>query len=67
MNFNLLVHAFNLLDLSEFHSILPEPFFPSVPDIGNLFHRLDGLNVHVPVVLDGFVAFLLKLEDGIVG
>ena len=67
MNLYFSVHAFDLLHVCQFHSVLPEPFLSSISDIGNLFHGLDGFDVHFSVVLDGFVAFFFELEDGVVG
>jgi hypothetical protein len=67
VDLNLSVHSFDLLYISKFHSVLPEPFFSSVSDIGNFFHGLDGLDIHVSIVLKGLVAFLLEFEYGIIG
>ena len=67
MNLHFSVHAFDLLDVGQFHSVLPEPFLPSVSDISNLFHGLDGFDVHFSIVLDGFVTFFFEFEDGVVG
>ena len=67
MDLNLSVHSFDLLYISKFHSVLPEPFFSSVSDIGNFFHGLDSLDIHFSIVLKGLVAFLLEFEYGIIG
>ena len=67
MNFDFFVHAFNLLNVSEFHTILPESFLPSISDICDFFHGLNGLDVKVSIILHGLVSFFFELKDRIVG
>ena len=67
MNFDLSIHALNLLNLTEFHSILPEPLFSPIPNISDLFHGLNSLDVHISIVLNWLVASLFELEYGIIG
>lgn len=66
MDLNLSVHAFDLLDLAQLHSVLPESFLTSVPDISDLLHGLDRLDVHVSIVLHWLVALLFELENRVV-
>ena len=67
MNFYLSIHSLNLLNLTQFHPILPEPLLPSIPDIRDLLHCLNRLHIHLSIVLHGLVTSLLELEYGVVG
>jgi hypothetical protein len=55
------------LHACQFHPVLPEAVLAALLDISNALHGLDGLDVEVAVVLDGLVALLLELEDGVLG
>ena len=67
MHFNLSVHVLNLLNGGEFHSVVPESVFSSLSDICDFLHGLDGLDIQLSIVLNGFVSFLFELEDGVIG
>ena len=67
MNLNLSIHALNLLYISQFHSVLPESLLSSIPNIGDLFHGLNSLHIHVSIVLKRLVAFLLEFKNRIIG
>jgi hypothetical protein len=67
MNLDFFVHAFNLLNASEFHSILPESLLSSISDICDFFHGLNGFDVKVSIVLHWLMTFFFEFEDRIVG
>lgn len=56
-----------LLDSGQLHSVLPEAVFSSGFDICDSFHGLDCLDVEIPIVLHGLIAFLFELKDSVLG
>lgn len=67
MNLNFSVDAFNLADVSKFHSVVPESVLSSLSDVRYFFHGLDCFDIEFSIVLDWFVSFLFKLKDRIIG
>lgn len=63
LQFNLQV--IGLLNSGKFHSILPKSILSFVPDISNLSHSLDCVNVDISVIDLRGVHFPFELQDGI--
>jgi hypothetical protein len=66
MSHKFAIQVFNLLDLSQSHSILPKDILTTMFDILNSPHRLNGLDVQITVVHQRFIATLLKVKDGVI-
>jgi hypothetical protein len=66
MSHKFAIQVFNLLDLSQPHSILPKDILTAMFNILNSPHRLNGLDVKITVIHQWLIATLLKVKDGVI-
>lgn len=65
MDFKFTMHLLDLLDLGEFHPVVPESIFSLFTDVRYFPHGLNRLNIDISIILDRLVSNLLQSKDAV--